>query len=380
MYEEIFENDADNINVRPALIYEAKRLAALPAPAKLSHEDEQILRVVFRLIPRRYTMAIGINFKRRPPLKLLDQYQVNIKSDTPFKSWCRLQQSMYRCRKGWPTGVHPRTGDPLGSMLAKTVEPETNFLSTAIFAEVEKRLQKDNREEHDNIETKRLFQNMLTSQTLCFNLFIPMLLDYGMATALWKPYIPGIEAINEIKIEHSPGRLDCERGTGDKSAFDACLFYTHLDGKCGVVAIEVKWTEPFSKPAGDPLPRHIELQQKLYNEDGWTKAREMPTQQLWRTHLLAECLRTDKRPHITYLVLYAEADEDCSKLLPGYRNCLALSSSETPRFASVTLEDFVDRANKSALAPEHKTWLDKFHERYLDWSAVETAVQELRAT
>jgi hypothetical protein len=282
---------------------------------------------------------------------------------------------LYRQQKGWACGSGGRDGRDIGNFLTPAdADAGRNFLTPEIFAASRNRL--DNREPGDKIEEDRLLRNLLTSQTLCFNLFVPQLLDLRLATLIWKTLLPQrVAHVVDVKLEHSPGRCDATRYTGDRSAFDAFVEYVHIDGQRGVLGIETKYTDAFSAPCGPPTPRHDALAAStgLYTSEGWIQLQKMRSQQLWRTHLLAETMRDDRRRHVTYMVLHAAGDVECTSVLPEYEAALTLQAVAEGRFLHMTLEDFVATA-RPVLGGADGMWLDAFHSRYLDWKGVESAI------
>ena len=71
------------------------------------------------------------------------------------------------------------------------------------------------------IDTKRLFANLLSNQTLTSNLLAPLNLDLALATNVFKRLFPDFCATAEdIWFEHSPGRGQ-PAFTDDHTAFDA---------------------------------------------------------------------------------------------------------------------------------------------------------------
>jgi hypothetical protein len=313
-----------------------------------------------------------INWSQRPSMELQRRYRTDVATDTPFRSWCRLQQSIHRESRGWPCGEGGREERPLGSYLPPEADSSGwNFLSPAIHQAALDRLA--HREPKDMIEKKRLLRNMLTSQALCFNLFLPQAADLPLATAIWSFLLPDdVASVECVKVEHSPGRGHPTLGTGDHSAFDAFIGYQHRDGSRGMLAIETKYTEPFSARAGEPTKRIESLAESngLLTTSGWQALRSMPTQQLWRTHFVAETMRGDNYRHVSYVVLYAERDEECSRLLPSYGEALNDRARAERRFLHLTLEGLVSAAKQCVLG-ETAAWLSAFEGRYLDWSLVE---------
>jgi len=67
----------------------------------------------------------------------------------------------------------------------------------------------------------RTFENMLSSQAMCFNVFAPLRSRPGLATEVLRPFVVGLEEVTEIRIEHTPagdifgdqtgrGGVDCD--------------------------------------------------------------------------------------------------------------------------------------------------------------------------
>lgn len=316
-----------------------------------------------------------INFGAFPPIELLKKRNAYVSGDTPFRAWCRLKQSIHlgdmNCDCG--EGGYPKRR--LGNyLLPADAQAGRNFLDEETFHLAKYRL--GHREPGDRIEEQRLLANMLTSQTLCFNLFLPQKKNLLAATAVWKAIMPkSVRIVADVLLEHSPARGSRTMGIGDNSAFDAAVFYVHQDGQHGVVAVETKYTESFSSEKYKVTERQkkMALRKGLFTEYGWKDAQKMPTQQLWRTHLLAESMRDRGYKHVTYLVLHAQGDQECVNLSKEYHLLLRPEVTQEGRFQVMTLENFVGSA-MDALSTDSSRWLARFHDRYLGWSRVEQAI------
>lgn len=311
-----------------------------------------------------------IDLSTHPPTALLKSFKVLIPQDPPFRSWFRLKQSVFREKMGWECGRGGSDRRPIGNYLAaRYADQGENFLNRDILTGVHTRL--GLREPREVILKDRLFRNMLTSQTLCFNLFIPQMRDNALATKIWKALLPSqVRVVTAVKIEHSPGRGDPAYGLGDHSAFDAYVEYTNLDGSHGKIAIETKYTDSFSPPGSQLNERQQEIlrRSRLYHDRGRKELGAMPTQQLYRTHLLAESLRTKECPHILYAVFHAEGDQECAQLLPEYVSALNPEIDINEVFLPCTLER-ICQLIEPELADSNSDWLNSFRERYLDWSS-----------
>src|SRR3989339_1118999 len=151
------------------------------------------------------------------------------KGDDPFTKKCRLLQSKYRsqtlkelCGKG-----PKETSDTLyGNMLKNGQKTGSNFIPGAAFRYAKQRVEAKKSNKYLTIEEFRLFNNMLSSMPMCFNLFSDLreLLtkDASEATRIIKLLfneVEFIEKVKEIEIEFLP--LPIENYTNDKSALDA---------------------------------------------------------------------------------------------------------------------------------------------------------------
>jgi hypothetical protein len=158
----------------------------------------------------------------------------------------RFHQSWYRAnvlRVPFGTGPGPQHSGKFGNMLPREDGAKgLNFLTPDIF-EVAKSRVKD---EQGMVEEFRLFNNMLSSQPMCFNLFGPFVTSFNLATEVFKHLLPNeIEKVTDVKIEYSPEPK--EEYLNDRTAFDAFVEFLRPDGRFGFVGIETKLTEPFSQ-------------------------------------------------------------------------------------------------------------------------------------
>jgi len=87
------------------------------------------------------------------------------------------------------------------------------------------------------IKQPRIWNNLLSSQPLCFNLFGELHFDLELATKFFGQLFPGkIETVTSIKFEYSPGRGN-KQYIGDHSAFDVFIEY-HNKGKNGFIELK----------------------------------------------------------------------------------------------------------------------------------------------
>lgn len=106
----------------------------------------------------------------------------------PFQRRARVLQSMWRTEQGYACGEHSSKGKtrPLGSRLLMPWAKDTlaNFLTEHV-REVVRLEVLDGRRSKDKLFGKpRIFNDLLSSQPLCFNLFGELRANLGLATKL----------------------------------------------------------------------------------------------------------------------------------------------------------------------------------------------------
>ena len=126
------------------------------------------------------------------PTHLLRRYHCAEPNDTRFRSSARLRQSLWREEHGYACGryVHPdgRTCR-LGSMVSNRVgQRGINLVDPTLLPLVQYEIAY--REVGALIYVERLWNNLLASQALTFNLFGPLKQNLALATAVMRRLIP----------------------------------------------------------------------------------------------------------------------------------------------------------------------------------------------
>lgn len=286
-----------------------------------------------------------------------------------FSGRMRFHQSWYRHYKlGAAPGPNPHAGGkPYGNML----EPEAgrkglNFLTPEIAAHAEWRWKK---------HPRRVFNNLLSSEPMAFNLFGPLRSDLDLATRLLRrlPGFPADATVTDVEFEPRPVK---EKHIGDETKFDVFIGYQRADNRKGFIGIETKLTEPFSQKSYEFGDRYAQWEQR--GEWWWKKGAErvfstMKFNQLWRNHLLAFAMLNQAEPEFaegSCAVVYHQDNDHCADAIDAYRQHLLPRGDETliawPLDRVITAWDPV-------LEPEQRKWLDDFRARYLDLDASESA-------
>ena len=221
-----------------------------------------------------------------------------------------------------------------------------------------------------------MWGNLLSSQPLVFNLFGPAKLDPAFGTRLFRALLPDFVAeLQTIRFETSPGRGD-ERFTGDRTAFDLVALITTTRRTPGVVGIEVKFVESMNYRARPMANRFNQLAEceRLHRDPRAKALRDVPLEQLFRLHLLATAMISDKgSPQEGMFVLVApEANRDVARAAEAYRRHLREEQEATVAFRQVSMETCI-KAISVAGDPELSSAL---YERYTDFQPVHALIAE----
>lgn len=224
---------------------------------------------------------------------------------------------------------------------------------------------------------KACYSNMLRSEHIPFNFFVPLAYDHKYAREVFNKFLGGfIKEITSVKIEYAP---DPEKALKDKTSFDVYTEYQHIDGNQGVLGIEVKYTE-----RGYPLIEHSKEEREmndttsvyysltnklgLYKKEYIPKLRGDDFRQVWRNQLLGESMTRKNHPesnveHFTSIILYPAGNEHFRDVISDYKGFL--SPGHESSFMGVTYEEFIKTARDLTTDPEYLRWLQYLEDRYI---------------
>ena len=285
---------------------------------------------------------------------------------TDFQRRARLLQALWREERGLPTGA--LRGVQRGAMLEMPFAERTlaNYLTPTIRRVVEREVLDRSRSKGKVFGRPRIFNNLLSSQPLCFNLFGELAEDLDLATSVLQDLTGGAVArVLAIDFEHSPGRGD-PTYTGDRSAFDVFIRYESTGGGRGFIGIEVKYHEGLGDKEAAHRGRYDEVAAEMgvFRPERLPDLKRRPLEQIWRDHLLAGALKAvDGYEEGLFVFLYPEGNTRCADAVEAYRGCLADAST----FDAWTLESFMAALQGHSNA----TWIDALRRRYLDFDRVD---------
>jgi hypothetical protein len=221
------------------------------------------------------------------------------------------------------------------------------------------------------------FANMLRSEHIPFNLFVPLSKNPEYARAILNKFMGGvINMINDVRIEHAP---DPDKALMDKTSFDVYVEYRHIDGSEGILGIEVKYTEreyklkensKEEKEIKDPTSIYYTLTDKLglYRKEIIQRLPTDEFRQVWRNQLLGESMTIKNHPnskfqHFTSIILYPEGNDHFRELVPTYKSFLKPGNEIS--FIGITYEQFIKTAKELTGDSEYLRWLQYLEDRYI---------------
>lgn len=307
--------------------------------------------------------------------KIIEKYGKQSASDNLFTRTARLLQSIYRVQvKEFECGIGPyrNSTEKYGNMLVNGEETGKNFFFKETLEYAHQRVIK--KKPCETIDDYRLFNNLLSSMPMAFNLFHPlMMINDKYPDALNKivkslfPKLP-INKVEEIKIEFIPEPV--KKYINDKSAMDAAIvFYDTLNRK-HIIAIETKYTDSLgaNKAKDNKLKLAFAEESGLFTSEGIDHIKNGCTQ-IYRNFLLTESYRFKENFHDSYSIILAPekhpSTENEIKSLKQF-----LKPEYHYKLEKQSLEDFV-KIIKTDCPAEFKNWINWFDDRYLNFSKAE---------
>jgi len=109
----------------------------------------------------------------------------------------------------------------------------------------------------------RTFENMLSSQAMCFNVFAPLSNRPELATQVLLPFITGLQSVSAIHIEHTPTADIFGDQTGRGGVDCDLLIEGRTHGGRLVQVVEIKFVEPEFSVCGFRKPGRAKKGQEI---------------------------------------------------------------------------------------------------------------------
>ena len=222
---------------------------------------------------------------------------------------------------------------------------------------------------------KQLYSNMLRSEHIPFNLFIPFGNDKSYLKNVFNVFLDNaIITIDRIEIEYAPKPK--QNYLDDATSFDVYVEYTHSDSTKGILGIEVKYTErDYTLGKNSKQEREINSQSsryysvtescKIYKPEAIDILPTDRFRQVWRNHSLGESIllaNPNQFKHFTSITLFPEGNSHFVHTSADYIKLLIENKNA---FLPLTYEDFFLACYKYCPDAKYNEWLDYLTKRYI---------------
>ena len=289
-------------------------------------------------------------------------YKDDIYDKTGFRRIARLYQSKYRAE------ILKVDYDMYGNRLTKEDGKKglNFFIGFSVFEEVKKRYPEFN---------KGLYCDMLRSEHIPFNLFIPLKQNLIFCKEVFNEFLNNtINSINKIEIEYAPPPK--ENYLNDNTSFDAYIEYTHIDNTKGILGIEVKYTEhEYLLKKGSKEERFIMDEESpyykiseisgIYNVEAFNVLKTDRFRQVWRNQLLGESILikdSKEFKHFTSLTFFPSGNTHFSEVSKEYVGFLKKNDN---KFCAVTFEHYISILKKYCPNTDFAKWINYLNSRYI---------------
>ncbi len=221
-----------------------------------------------------------------------------------------------------------------------------------------------------------LMANMLRSEHVPWNIFVPMMTDLVTAAKCFKEILPhrDIKTIRNWKIEYAPSTIQ------DKTAFDVYIEYETAKYETGVIGIEVKYTEEGYSVGNKEftMMQNPESPYSLTTRNSECFINNDPLQfnnpdyiQLWRNHILGlAMLQQGMTDYFDSLTLYPSGNVHFHSsdghvgVIESYEELMTDKGKDT--FHAITYEDFFNVLKEHYSSSRNRVWLDYLETRYIN--------------
>lgn len=283
------------------------------------------------------------------------------KPDDTFRRIARKHQSLCRSK------ILKVPCDKYGSMLTREdAERGLNFYHDyGVFEAVTERYPK---------YKKQLYANMLRSEHIPFNFFVPFRTEKALFCSTAASVLGVSPAkIISILIEHAPP--PGVKYLKDRTSFDVFCECEDHRGDVFFMGIEIKYTEREYK-IGQKEQRYCQDPHSPYNsisrQSGLYIPKALDTlktdrfRQTWRNHLLAEATFQNSNKNYKYyksIILYPSGNTHMNSMAREYRRFLSKDREDI--FLGGTFEQFFFAIDLHVSSSRAKEWVEYLKRRYI---------------
>jgi hypothetical protein len=270
----------------------------------------------------------------------------SIPIESGFKRRMRFHQGWWRSVVlAEIQGSHPtKNTDSICNTILNGEINHKNFLSESALLAISQTLEERSTSSSGIIEIDRLYNNLLSSQPLCFNFFGEFKRHTSLALSILKTYWPDIDAVTRVIFEFSP----VGRYTNDNSAFDVA-FEVLSGNRTGIIGLECKYTDTFSAKEYD-RPEYREIYTLGKSDlfiDEYEKFKSSKYNQLFRNQLIAASVVQHADYDFAYTGLFCHPDDE-SAIQTGMEFSKMLKNGDNI-FRTITYTNIIEAMQKQNL-------------------------------
>lgn len=281
-----------------------------------------------------------------------------IPNESSYKKRIRMHQGWWRMNVlNEKVGRHPKNRN---SNLCNTIlngeKSRNNFLTENTYKAVFQTLDERKEEGTGMMEEDRLFNNLLSSQPLCFNFFGELMADTDFGLKILQLWWPNITELKRVIFEFAPK----ERFTNDNSAFDVA-FEVAIGNQIGLIGLECKYTDTFSSTEYDkPTYRELFKNSNSFVAD-YNDLKASRYNQLFRNQLISEGLIQNSKYQFVKTGLFCyEQDNSAIEIGQEFKKMLANPDS----FTIITYRSFIENIQQLDIDWLKREWTMLLWARY----------------
>lgn len=302
------------------------------------------------------------------------------KDESPFKARHRIHQGWWRTaallRK---PGPHPtdRSRSICSTVNDEEARDHLNFLTEEALRSV-----------HDAIESRRtamcsgmiqqprIWENLLSSQPLCFNFWGYLKYHKPLAGSFFKGLLKDFGQIVDIRFEWAPQPR--QAFTGDNSAFDVIVEYVTSGNKSEMLGLECKYVDDLTSKEYDYASYRTTYEssrERFLQDYGFYRRREF--NQLFRSQLIAYAYERKTGVKIRCGLFCSQLDAGALKTARDFQAALSGGDSD---FLILTHEEFIERIQKMETDWSTREWTMMLWARYAGLKLSERAYDTYRSS
>ncbi len=323
---------------------------------------EHIVNEVMKIIPDEFIEIIE-HFRERYMDKKMKQKLKCLIGATPasesgFKKRMRFHQGWWRAFVlGENEGQHPLD---IQKTVCNTIldgeQSKKNFLTDKTTQVVEQILQNRCGGSSGIIEEDRLFNNLLSSQPLCFNFFSELKSDKVFALDVMNNLGFNLSIVKDVIFEYAPSA----NYTNDNSAFDVALKVTR-EGKKGLIGLECKYTDTFSAKKYDRKEYQSIFERSNIFIEKYDDYKISKFNQLFRNQLIAEALKQNGEYDFVITGLFCHKDDAGIETGEQFQEML---NCKDKLFKVITYQDFISAIQQLDISWEQREFSMMLWARY----------------